>query len=58
MQLLHKPSLQPESACLSKPLPRPTLVARWEVEDNKLICRWIVDDRVKFICSLLNYGRL
>ncbi|MBW4662515.1 MAG: hypothetical protein KME15_28045 [Drouetiella hepatica Uher 2000/2452] len=44
MQLQHEPSLQSESL-LSNPLPRPTLIARWEIENNKLICRWVVDDR-------------
>ena len=43
MQLQHKPTLQIESR-LSKPLPRPALIARWEVENNKLVCRWVMDD--------------
>ena len=44
MQLQHKSALQAESR-LSKPLPQPALTARWEIENNKLVCRWVVDDR-------------
>lgn len=42
MQLQHKSALQPESR-LSKPLSQAALVARWAIENNKLVCRWVVD---------------
>jgi hypothetical protein len=45
MQLQSYSLLQADSPCLSSSLPRPALVARWEIEDGRLICRWIVDDR-------------
>jgi hypothetical protein len=45
MQLEYKPSLQSDSSPLACPIPRPTLIARWEIENNKLVCRWVIDDR-------------
>lgn len=37
--------LHPKTSDLSSILPRPKLVARWEIENEKLVCRWIIDDR-------------
>ena len=45
MKLEHFSSFQPESAPVSNPSPRPSLIARWDIENGKLVCRWIVDDR-------------
>jgi hypothetical protein len=45
MQLQSYLSLQPESPRLSSLLPRPTLIAHWEIENSKLVCYWVVDDR-------------
>jgi hypothetical protein len=45
MQLQHASPLQSDSPYLSNPLPRPTLIARWEIENNKLVCHWVIDDR-------------
>jgi hypothetical protein len=44
MQLEHKPFLLPKSADLYSSI-RPALIAQWQIENNKLVCRWIVDDR-------------
>jgi hypothetical protein len=46
MKFQHLSSVQVESVPLSNPLPRPNLIARWDLENGKLVCRWIVDDTV------------
>lgn len=34
-----------EASDLPGKLSRPNLIARWDIEHGKLVCRWIVSDR-------------
>jgi hypothetical protein len=45
MQLQHTSIFQSETHDLSEPIPQPKLIARWEIENSKLVCRWVIDDR-------------
>lgn len=37
---------QSETFRVSRGLHRPMLSARWEIENNRLVCRWVVSDRL------------